>query len=55
MPRRIGRIAYQTIIHLLAVLGILLIMIVSYYWPVIERLINWCDHYPQSVADCKEK
>jgi len=27
---------------------------VMYWWPVIDRLANWCEYYPQSLANCQE-
>lgn len=41
-------------------LTILIVMILSgaaviwRWYPVIDRLMNWCKYYPQSLGDCSE-
>lgn len=53
--RRLWRITYQTILHLLAVFGIIFISIMVYWWPVIDRVyIRPCHYYPNAFIDCKE-
>lgn len=54
--RKITRNIYLTIVHLLAVMGIIFIAIIAYWWPVIDRLaIRPCHYYPHAFADCVEK
>ena len=41
-------------------LTILIVMILAgaaivwRWYPVIDRLMNWCKYYPQSLGDCRE-
>lgn len=54
--KKVARIAYLSVLHLLAVFGIILIGIIIYWWPVIDRLyIRPCHYYPHTFADCKSK
>lgn len=49
-------LAYLSILHLLAVFGIILIVIIAYWWPVIDRIyIRPCHYYPHAFADCNNK
>lgn len=53
---RIAWMTYQTILHLLAVFGIIFIMVVAYWWPVIDRLyIRPCHYYPNTFINCNEE
>jgi hypothetical protein len=50
------RVAYQVLVHLLAIFGIIFIALIAYWWPVIDRLaIRPCHYYPHAFADCVNK
>jgi predicted PurR-regulated permease PerM len=49
------KVLSKIIVAILAFFGILFIALIIYYWPVIDRLINWCEYYPNSVSDCREE
>jgi len=36
----------------LLLLGALIGYIIA-WWPVIDKLIHWCEYYPESLADCR--
>lgn len=40
---------------LVATVSITAILVVFIaWWPVIDRIIHWCEYYPQSLADCRD-
>lgn len=49
------KILSKIIVGILAFLGLIFIALIIYWWPVIDRFVNWCEYYPNSVADCREE
>jgi hypothetical protein len=49
------RILSKIVVGILAFLGLIFIALIIYWWPVIDRFVNWCEYYPNSVSDCREE
>ena len=45
----------KVVIGILVFFGAIFIALIIYYWPVIDRFVNWCEYYPNSVSDCREE
>ncbi len=55
MKKESLKILSKIIVGILAILGLIFIALIIYWYPVIDRFVNWCEYYPQSVSDCREE
>ena len=49
------KILSKIIVGILAFFGLIFIALIIYWWPVIDRLVNLCEYYPNAFADCREE
>lgn len=49
------KILSKIVVAILAFLGLIFIVLIIQWWPVIDKLVNWCEYYPNSLADCREE
>lgn len=56
MHNKITRRIAKALVAFLAVMGVIFIALIIYWWPVIDRLIvRPCHYYPHTFADCREE